>query len=420
MSMLLPRRALTGLNERLDAFRIVIVGGPRQAGKTTLLRLLHEERGGTFNTLDDATTLQTVRADPTGFAEFGAAPKIIDEVQRGGDDLLIAIKRLVDLDDSAGQFVLSGSTRFLTVPSLSESLAGRAVFVDLWPLSAVERTRADIDAPALLFEPEKLRALPLATTWKRAAYFDLICAGGYPEAVRIGSDRLRADWFEGYVSTVVLRDVAAFADIRRADLIPRLLRLIAARTGSGLVMADLARSLELNHATVRDYLGYLDIVYLTGNLPPWSTNLTSKLVKTPKAYVTDSGLAAALLGAEPGALAQPGHELAGPLVETFVFAELTRQLATSELRAELSFFRDRDGREVDFVLERRDGTIVGIEVKAAATVRDDAFKHLRWMKERLGDRFKAGYVIYLGDQIRPFGPDLTALPLSTLWAGAPL
>lgn len=420
MSPLLPRRALAGLNERLDAFRIVIVGGPRQAGKTTLLRLLHQERRGTFNTLDDATTLQTVRADPTGFAEYGTTPRIIDEVQRGGDDLLIAIKRLVDLDDGAGQFVLSGSTRFLTVPTLSESLAGRAVFVDLWPLSAAERTRVDIDAPALLFEPEALRSLPLATMWQRTEYFDLICAGGYPEAVRIGSDRLRADWFEGYVSTVVLRDVASFADIRRADLIPRLLRLIAARTGSGLVMADLARSLELNHATVRDYLGYLDIVYLTANLPPWSTNFTSKLVKTPKCYVTDSGLTAALLGAEPDALARPGHELAGPLVETFVFTELTRQLATSEVRAELSFFRDRDGREVDFVLERRDGSIVGIEVKAAATVRDDAFKHLRWMKERLGDRFKAGYVIYLGDQIRPFGSDLTAVPLAALWAGTAL
>jgi predicted AAA+ superfamily ATPase len=185
-------------------------------------------------------------------------------------------------------------------------------------------------------------------------------------------------------------------------------------------MADLARGLELSHATARDYLGYLDIVYLTANLPPWSTNLTSKLVKTPKAYVTDSGLASSLLGADPTALAAPGHELAGPLAETFVFTELTRQLATSELRAELSFFRDRDGREVDFVLERRDGTIVGIEVKAAATVRDDAFKHLRWMKDRLGARFAAGYVIYFGDQIRPFGPGMTALPLSALWAGQPL
>ncbi|MCD0445786.1 ATP-binding protein [Glycomyces sp. A-F 0318] len=420
MPNLLPRRALTHLNERVDVFRAVVVGGPRQAGKTTLLRQLHAERGGTFATLDDPTVLQTVRADPSGFAGYGSAPRIFDEVQRGGDDLLLAVKRLMDLDDAPGQFVLSGSTRFLTVPTLSESLAGRAVFVDLWPLSAAERTRSEVDAPALLFDRERLLQSTPVSQWGRSDYFKLICEGGYPEAIRIRSESLRADWFDSYVSTVVLRDVAEFADIRHANLVPQLLRLVAARSGSNLVFSDLAKSLELNHATVRDYLGYLDIVYLTAKLPTWSTNLTSKLIKTPKAYVTDSGLTASLLGADLASVSAPGHPLAGPLVETFVFAELTRQLTVSAIRAGLHFYRDRDGREIDFVLERRDGAVVAIEVKASATVRSDSFKHLHWLRDRLGDRFHAGYVLYLGEELRPFGPDMAAVPLSALWSGEPL
>ena len=398
----------------------MVVGGPRQAGKTTLLRQLHRERGGTFESLDDATTLQTARADPTGFAEFGSSPRIIDEVQRGGDDLLLAIKRLTDLADTPGQFVLSGSTRFLTVPTLSESLAGRAVFVDLWPLCAVERARTEVDAPALLFDPAAMLAIDRVAGWTRRDYFKLICNGGYPEAVRITSDSLRGDWFDSYVSTVVLRDVASFADIRHARLIPQLLRLVAARSGSSLSVADLARGVELSQATVRDYLGYLDIVYLTSSLPPWSANLTSKLIKTPKVFLTDSGLTASLLGADPADVAAPGHPLSGPLVETFLFTELTRQLAVSNVRADMHFYRDREGREIDFVLERRDGSVIGIEAKASSTVKSDSFKHLSWLRDRLGDRFRAGYVLYLGDQVRPFGQRLAALPMSALWGGAAL
>lgn len=411
-----PRRALADLERRVGAFRIVIVGGPRQAGKTTLLRELHGTSGGTFSTLDDATTLSTVRDDPTAFAAFGATPRIIDEVQRGGDGLLLAVKAVTDRSDASGQFLLSGSTRFLTVPTLSESLAGRAVFLDLWPLSAAELTRADVDAPSDLFEPERLTGRALPTTWTREQYFALICRGGYPEAIRLDAG-LRDDWFDSYVSTVVLRDVASFADVRHLSTVPRLLRIVAARSGSGLVVTDISQSLGIAQPTVRDYLGYLDIVYLTSRLPVWSNNLTSRLTKTPKAYVTDAGLAASLVGADVQAVAQPGHQLSGMLTETFVFTELTRQLATSSVRADLSYYRDREGREVDFVLERRDGSVVGIEVKASGSVRSDAFSHLAWMRDKLGERFKAGYVVYLGEHVRPFGDRLAALPLSALWGG---
>ncbi|GAB3160541.1 ATP-binding protein [Myceligenerans halotolerans] len=416
---IIPRRAKDLLADRMQAFRVTVVGGPRQAGKTTLLRALHAARGGRFVTLDDPTALATARDDPAGFVEFGDAPHIIDEVQRGGDPMLLAIKAMTDRSDAPGQFVLSGSTRFLTVPTLSESLAGRAVFVDLWPLSAAERTRSGADVGRDLFLPDELTRRPLATEWTRQHYAESIAAGGYPEAVRLPG-QFRDDWFESYLSTVVLRDVAGFADVRHADVVPQLLRLVAARSGTGVVVADLARAVGLAQPTVRDYLGYLDVVYLTARLPVWSNNLTTRLTKTPKVYVTDSGLTASLLGVDATALAVPGHPQAGAMVESFVFTELVRQLSTSSVRAELSYYRDREGREIDFVLERRDGSLVGIEVKAGSTVRSDSFKHLAWLRDKVGDRFVAGYVLYLGPEPQPFGDRLAALPLSALWEGRPV
>ena len=176
--MVVSRFALRRLAERVAAFRVVVVNGPRQAGKTTLLNLFREDHGGSFRSLDDATTLSVAREDPTEFVRYGPSPRIIDEIQRGGDDLVLAIKYLVDRDNSRGQFVLSGSTRFLTVPTLSESLAGRAVFVDLWPFAAAERFGTPGDFCELLFAGRQSFAGSAESPWTRADYLRLICAGG--------------------------------------------------------------------------------------------------------------------------------------------------------------------------------------------------------------------------------------------------
>lgn len=415
MASVVPRFALQRLTERAAAFRVVIVNGPRQAGKTTLLNLFHHDHGGSFRSLDDATTLTVARADPTEFARYGAAPRIIDEIQRGGDDLVLAIKYVVDRDNSKGQFVLSGSTRFLTVPTLSESLAGRAVFVELWPFTVAERLGTPGNFCELLFGGRQSFSGAAESAWTRPEYLRLICAGGYPEALTIDNPTLRQGWFDGYLSTVVLRDVASFAQIQHGDLVPRLLSMLATRAGGQTVISDLAKDLQLNHVTVRNYLRYLDTVFLTGQVPPWSANLNAKLVKTPKVFPTDPGLAAHLLQVDVDALAAPGHPTTGILVETFVCAELTRLLATGDLGATLYFYRDRDGREIDFLLERRNGQVVGIEVKAASTVGPQDFRHLRWLADRLGDRFAGGYVLHLGSQTHPLGDRMTALPLSAMW-----
>jgi predicted AAA+ superfamily ATPase len=270
VSPLIKRFALPRLAERVGAFRIVIVNGPRQAGKTTLLRQLQGAHGGSFRSLDDATTLRTATEDPTEFARYGDPPRVIDEIQRGGDELVLAIKYLVDRDNSRGQFVLSASTRFLTVPTLSESLAGRAVFVDLWPLAVAERLRARGDFCELLFAGRDHFAGSATSSWTRPDYLRLFCTGGYPEVLAIENPALRRAWFDGYLSTVVLRDVAGFAHLQHGELIPRLLGMLAARSGGQTVLSDLAKDLQINHATVRNYLGYLDTVFLTGRVPPCS------------------------------------------------------------------------------------------------------------------------------------------------------
>jgi hypothetical protein len=412
---MVPRLAAPRLADRVAAFRVVVVNGPRQSGKTTLLRLFQQSHGGSFRTLDDAGMLEAARADPTGFAGQGQTPRIIDEVHRGGDPLVLAVKQVVDEVGERGIFVLSGSTRFLTVPTLSESLAGRAVFVDLWPFTMAERHGVPGDFCDRLFEgPAAFLADP-ASPWDRDAYAATMVVGGYPEAVVLDRDDLRGAWFDGYLSTVILRDVGSFAQVRHAESVPRLLSMLAARSGGTTVVADLATGLQLNQATVRDYLTYLETVFLTARIAPWLSNLTARQVKTPKTYVTDPGLAAHLLQVDVEALASPGSPAAGPTTETFVHAELSRLLAAGDTGATVHFYRDRDGREVDFLLEKRNGRLVGLEVKAAATVRPSDFRHLRWLRDALGDRFAGGYVVHLGRDSLAFGDGLAAIPLSAMW-----
>ena len=393
----------------------MVVNGPRQSGKTTLLRLFHQAHGGSFRTLDDAGTLSAARSDPTAFAAQGATPRIIDEIHRGGDALVLAVKQVVDDVGTRGLFVLSGSTRFLTVPTLTESLAGRAVFVDLWPFTMAERHGVPGDFCDRLFEGPASLLADQPSPWDRGAYADAMVVGGYPEAVALDHHHLRGAWFEGYLSTVILRDVGSFAQVQHVEAVPRLLAMLAARSGGTTVIADLANGLQLNQATVRSYLTYLETVFLTARVLPWSSSLTTRQVKTPKTYVTDPGLAAHLLEVDVESVVASGSTTVGPLTETFVHAEVSRLLATGDTGAALHFYRDRDGREVDFVLEKRNGRMVGIEVKASSTVRSVDFRHLRWLRESLGDRFAGGYVVHLGRDTLSFGDGMLAVPLSAMW-----
>jgi uncharacterized protein len=414
MTDLVPRLAQGLLDELASALRIVIVNGPRQSGKTTMLRQYQRAHGGSYRTLDNRQDQEAALADPVAFAVDGESPRLIDEVHLGGDWLVRAIKIAVDEDPRPGRFILSGSSRFLTVPTLSESLAGRAGFVDLWPLSMAEVTGGSPDFLSRVFrEPTSLQGTE--SSWTREEYIRAICLGGYPEARGLRSQVARSAWYDGYLTTVINRDISDFAEIGKIRAIPRLLGLVAARAGSPMVIADLARSANLDRSTVRNYLTYLDTVFLTTEVLPWSTNLTSRLSKTAEIFLTDSGLAAHLLGASEADLRRVGHPALGGLVETFVHAELMKLATVSEVPVSIWQFRDNDLREVDFVLEGPGGAVVGIEVKATTSPGADTTKHLRWLRDRLGDRFAAGIVLHLGQRASSFGDNIWAVPVSALW-----
>ena len=243
----------------------------------------------------------------------------------------------------------------------------------------------------------------------------MLCAGGYPAVYRM-SGPARRRWYESYVRTITQRDVRTFSRIQDVDALARLLRLLAARTAQELNVSEVSNELGLPRTTLASYIPLLETVALVYRLPAWSTNLTSKVVRHPKLHFTDVGLAAELLGIGPAALANPLGRALGPLLETFVAGELERQMTWSRVLVDLYHFRDHNGPEVDLILEARDGRVAGVEVKASSTVRGKDFRGLDVLAERLGDRFRNGVVLYLGDRVVSFGPRRTALPISALWS----
>ncbi|WP_232663867.1 ATP-binding protein [Pseudonocardia sp. TRM90224] len=387
---------------------MVFVAGPRQAGKSTLAQHVVDEAGGTWLTLDDADVLDAARTDPVGFVSGRRGLVGIDEAQRV-PELLLAIKAEVDRARMPGRFLLTGSTRLLGAPKLADSLAGRMEALTLWPFAQSEL--AGMGAPALIdsaFGDSLADLDPPAVS--RSDVLERAEGGGFLPALERSGLR-RTAWFDSYVTAVVDREVRVLADASYLRELPRLLRLCAARTSGELNVADLARDLGLRRSTVESYLAHLEAVFLIQTVPAWSTNLTSRVVRRPKLTITDSGLAARLLG---GRLRRD-PELAGRLIETFVVGELRAQAEWSEARPNLFHLRDRDGAEVDLVMESGDGRVVGIEVKAGATVRAEDLRGLRLLESRYGPDFVAGIVLCTVPEPRHLGGRLWIMPMSALW-----
>jgi len=390
---------------------VVLLNGARQTGKSTLVQRLAGALGGRYLTLDDAATLAGASRDPQGFIEGIGDKVVIDEVQKV-PGLFPAIKLQVDRDRRPGRFLLTGSANIFMLPRLAESLAGRVEVLSLWPLSRGEllnRRERFIDG---LFAPK-----PPALSKGNSSGNDLpekILTGGFPEAVARTESHRRQDWFASYITTILQRDIRDLAHIEGLTDMPRLLSLLAARSGGLLNMSELSRSSGISHTTLRRYLTLLETTFLLQPLPAWSTNIGKRLVKSPKAYLIDSGMAAHLTGqTDPKSLRT--SSLYGHLLETFVVMELRKQAAWNETRVRFHHFRTAAGREVDIVLEDPRGHVVGVEVKASANVQAKDFAGLETLAEAAGRQFRNGVVLYTGDTVVPFGKRFWALPVSALW-----
>lgn len=396
--------------EALDDSPVVLVHGPRQCGKTTLAMTVGERLGHAYVTFDDGVVLAAATADPMGFVADLPARVTIDEVQRA-PGIFSALKSAVDRDRRPGRFLLTGSSNVLLIPSLADSLAGRMALVRLHPLARCEIAGTAPRFLDLLFSGEI--AAGAAARLGRVLP-DLVVAGGFPGALARPMPQRRAAWYRDYVETLVQRDVRSLARIASLDALPRLLALAAANTAQLVNVADLAAPFQLSRPTIRDYLTLLARVFLVDELPPWHRNRVSRLVKSAKLHVGDTGVACALLGLDAAALGADRTAL-GPLLETFVFQELRRQ--ASGLADEFRFhhYRDRDGGEVDIVVERGAGRIAGVEVKAGATVTASDFRGLRRLREAAGPRFAGGVVLYDGETSAGFGDGLRAVPIRRLW-----
>lgn len=412
---LVPRHIVDHAVEFLAAFRVVIINGPRQSGKTTLLRQLEACRGGTYLTLDDGTLRAAAHADPEVFVADGPKPMMIDEIQRGGDDLVLAIKSAVDRSAERGQFVLAGSTRFLATPSLSESLAGRASIIEVWPFAQQELSGGGTSFLERAFqEPESFRTTT-PSSCDREDYFDLIARGFYPEVMAMRSELARGEWYRAYVQSIIDTDIREMAKIDEPSNLRQLLRLVAASTAQELNVVKTAGDLGLHRTTVSRYLGLLETVFLVQSLPAWSRNLNARAVRRPKVHITDTGLAAHLLSVDAEGLSARVAPARGALVETFIANELAKQATWAPYRMNLFHWRISQGAEVDLVIERTNGRVVGVEAKSTDAVDLKDFKGLTTLRDALGDQFVHGFVLYTGKRSLAFGDRLTALPISALW-----
>jgi uncharacterized protein len=409
---LFPRHAQRSVSAALADTRVVVLNGARQTGKSTLARLVAASvPGSELRYLDEAPVRAAAQADPSLFVRHDGL-LVIDEVQRV-PDLFLAIKHEVDIDPRPGRFLLTGSARLLGLQEIPDLLPGRSETIELSPLSQGEINGSPDGFVEALFRRGVNIRVP-SSDLRRDDYLERALRGGYPEAVRRADPGRRARFFESYITDLINRDVRQLTEIERPADMRRLVNLVAASTASLSVPNALASRLQVPASTVKRYLDLLDLLFITRRVPAWSTNLTTRAVATPKLVLTDSGLAGHLTGMSLRHARQPAAPV-GPLMETFVLGELTRQLAFTDQPVRLYHYRDRDQYEVDAVLESASGEVIACEVKAAETVRSEDFRGIQRLARRIGDQLTAGIVLYAGGQPLPFGDRLRAWPISTLW-----
>jgi predicted AAA+ superfamily ATPase len=414
LSGTVKRAVLATVLDRMRDEPVIALEGARAVGKSTLLSQVARHHGVSVLDLDDAETRASVATDPAIYVR-APGPVCIDEYQHV-PEILDAIKAELNSDSRPGRYVLTGSTRWDALPRGTQSLTGRLHRVPIRPLSQAELAGTTGLLRSLLSGAARLRTSAQSST-TRAEYVERVIAGGFPLALaRRGAGRAR--WLDDHIANSLERDVRDIAKIRQAANLPRLFERLASQTGQVLNITRAASDIGMDERTAYDYVHLLERLFLVQRLPAWGRTLRRRTAASPKIHIIDTGVAARLLGlsaerlgrANPTSLTEFGH-----LLETFAYGEIAAQGAwLDEVRA-IGHWRTREGDEVDIVVEREDGGVIGIEVKAAAQTTAKNFAGLRKLRELVGDDFVVGLVLHLGQRSTRIDDDLHALPLDRLW-----
>ena len=405
---LFPRQIAPRIAEAMTDTPVVLLAGPRQAGKTTLVRQV-AKNGLRYLTLDDELTLLSAREDPVGMIR-SLDRAVIDEIQRA-PQLLLAIKKSVDEDRRPGRFLLTGSANLMALPTVADSLAGRMETLSLLPLSQSEIERQKTNWLDSVFAgqiPQPGSSSPSDNLVGR------VLCGGYPESLSRSTERRRTAWARQYLEAIIQRDVRDISGIEKLDKLPRFLRALAQTAGQMCNYTQLGTQVGLDGKTASKYVSVFEQMYLLKRAEVWARNHLKRVVKASKLQFIDSGLLATLLDLNANEVVKDKTRF-GNVLETFVFGELLKHTTTADGDYHLMYYRDADKVEVDLVIENAAGQIVGVEVKAAATVKDSDLRGLRKLASLAGDSFKMGVLLYDGDEAMPMGGSIWAAPLSTLW-----
>ena len=406
----LARHAEKRIRAALADTRIVAIVGPRQSGKTTLARRIAGDDDRPYLTLDDEGLRPFAREDPVGFLR-GRPFAVIDEVQRA-PSLILALKKSVDEDPRPGRYLITGSVHLFSSALSPDSLAGRVETIELLPFSEAEIGGTD---PPCFVERSFAREFPnLSEVGATTDLAGRILRGGYPEAASRGTPARRRRWLRAYVDSLVERDAAEIGSIAKRGELRRMVDQAALSSGQLLNLSNLAARERVDAKTVDRWLDLLARMFLVRRIPAWARSDIKRMVRTPKLHFHDSGLLAALQPVTREDLDRDRTKI-GPLLECMVHAELAKAAALRDGEIRISHYRDKDQAEVDFVLERPSGDLVGIEVKASATVVPRDFRGLARLRSAAGERFACGVVLHDGDRVQQTDSRMYAVPVKMLW-----
>ncbi|OGU81864.1 MAG: hypothetical protein A2W11_06890 [Ignavibacteria bacterium RBG_16_35_7] len=408
---MIKRKLTPKLLAALSDSPVILIHGARQTGKSTLVKYLTEnEYPAKYLTFDDPGILSAALNNPIEFLMGYEDNLVIDEVQRV-PEIFQSIKGLIDKKRKPGKYILTGSSNVLLLPKVSESLAGRMEILNLFPFSQNEISGSEYNFIDAVFKKDFKLTIDLK---KKNDLILRILTGGFPEML-LRKERVRQDaWHKSYITTILQRDVRDIANIEKLSELPRLLKLFAARAGTLMNFAELSRSAAIPQTTLKRYVSLLEAVFMILPLPAWSGNLSKRLIKTPKLYLSDTGLLSHLISFEHDKIVNDPLSW-GRIVENFVLLELLKQSSWSNYNLSLFYFRTSSGQEVDFIIENSNGSLVGIEVKASTKITADNFNHLKMFADETGKKFLRGFVLYTGKELIPFAKNMFALPISVLW-----